>query len=102
MAPNWDTAAQDKYKTLTQLAIGLIVGTIVLLPSIVGLVHAPYVVKWALPWMLVFALVSVVFLGLAMLQTMLGTSSPPARLLGLGNWSGLAALALLVLFIMTN
>jgi hypothetical protein len=101
-APTWNATDKEKYKTLAQLSIGLIVGTIVLLPSIVGLVHPPYVMKWAVPLMLGLSVIAVALLGWALIATLAGTSSPPIRMLGAGNWFGLAVLALLVAFILVN
>ena len=98
----WDNTTREKYKTQAQLVIGLVLGAVALLPSIVGLVKPPLVFKSGLLWVLGLAAVSVVLLGIVMVLAMIETSWAPIPLIGLGNWIAVVALFVLLTYLVLN
>jgi hypothetical protein len=102
MAAQWDAPTQQKFKEYTQVTLALVLGAVVLLPSIVSLAKPPFVLSWAIPLMLSLAALSVALLGLAMLAALLGSGAPPFKAMGAGTWSGLLALLLLLTYVIAN
>lgn len=93
----------QKFKDYIQLLLGFVLGSLVFLPSIVGLVKPPPVLSWAIPWTLVLLAISVILLGVALLMVMLrDANAPPYRLVGLGSWCGFIALLLLFGYVTSN
>jgi len=102
MAVEWDATTRTKYKESAQLVIGLVLGAVALLPSIVGLIKAPFVFKVGIFLVLVLAAVSVVLLAVVMILVMIEARSPPVRLVGIGNWFAVAALLVLLVYMLLN
>src|SRR6185437_4613739 len=102
MAATWDAPTRKKFREYIQLLLALILGAIVLLPTLVGLTKPPFALAWAVPVMLSLASLSVACLGVAMLYVVLGAQAPPFRLIGTGTWAGLAALFLMLVYVVTN
>lgn len=102
MAVEWDDKTRTKYKGSAQLVIGLVLGAIALLPNIVGLIKAPFVFKIGILLVLALAAVAVVLLGIVMVLVMIEARSPPVRLVGIGNWFAVAALLVLLVYMLLN
>lgn len=102
MPVQWDAPTRQRFKEYLQLLLGLILGAIVLMPTLVGLTKPPFVMAWAVPLTLGLAALSVACLGVAMISVVLEAQEPPFKFIGAGSWFGLLALFLMLTYVVLN
>jgi hypothetical protein len=102
VAASWDAAARQRYKEYNQLLIALVLGAIVLLPTLVGLSKPPVSWPWAVPVSVLLLAASAACLGAALVACVLEWTAPPFILMGLGFFTALPGLLLLLLYTILN
>lgn len=102
MSGKWDATTREKYKASAQLVIGLVIGTLVALPSVVGLLRPPLVFPWGIFIVLALAALSLALLGIVIAAAMIESQKEPLKLIGSGNWIALAALGTLLVYLLLN
>jgi PKD domain len=98
----WDNAARQRYKEYTQLLIALVLGAIVLLPTLVGLSKPPVTWPWAVPVSILLLALSAACLGVALVACVLEWTQPPFIPMGLGFFTAIPGLLLLLVYAIAN
>lgn len=98
----WDAAARQRYKEYNQLLIALVLGAIVLLPALVGLSKPPVMWPWAVPVSILLLALSTVCLGVAVVACVLEWTQPPFIPMGLGFFTAVPGLLLLLAYTIAN
>ena len=102
MSAPWDTAARQRYKEYNQLLVALVLGAIVLLPTLVGLSKPPITWPWAVPASIMLLAFSAGCLGVALVACVLEWTRPPFIPMGLGFFTAAPGLVLLLVYTMAN
>jgi len=102
MSAPWDDAARQRYKEYNQLLIALVLGAIVLLPTLVGLSKPPITWPWAVPLSILLLAFSAACLGVALVACVLEWTRPPFIPMGLGFLAAVPGLLLLLVFTILN
>jgi hypothetical protein len=102
MSAPWDAAARQRYKEYNQLLIALVLGAIVLLPTLVGLSKPPITWPWAVPVSILLLTLSAACLGVALVACVLEWTRPPFIPMGLGFFSAIPGLLLLLAYTIAN
>ncbi len=98
----WDPAARQRYKEYNQLLIALVLGAIVLLPTLVGLSKPPVTWPWAVPISILLLALSATCLGIALVACVLEWTGPPFIPMGLGFFTAIPGLVLLLVYTVAN
>lgn len=98
----WDTAARQRFKEYNQLLIALVLGAMVLLPTLVGLSKPPITWPWAVPVSILLLAVSAACLGVALVACVLEWTGPPFIPMGLGFFTATPGLLLLLVYTIAN
>lgn len=102
MSAAWDAPARQRYKEYNQLLIALVLGAIVLLPTLVGLSKPPVFWPWAVAVSILLLAVSAGCFGVALVASVLEWNGPPFISMGLGLCSGVPGLVLLLIYTIGN
>lgn len=102
MSAGWDAPARQRYKEYNQLLIALVLGAIVLLPTLVGLSKPPVFWPWAVPVSILLLAVSAACLGVALVACVLEWTGPPFIPMGLGFCTAVPGLVLLLIYAIAN
>lgn len=95
-------ASKDDYKAVSSLIIGAVSASLVLFPSILGVVAKPLVLLWALWFYLLFGVISFLALGYTYYRAAYTSGDLPVKASGVGVISGVACIGLFAIFLFAN
>ena len=100
----WDEPQKKNIRELTGLVLGLVAGTVVLLPSLASLIYPPYILGWLLFAFLVSSIISFVLLGITLYLTFTKIPERPDKFHSYGNLFAILSFILITygaLFVLT-